>query len=154
GGGATWKQLGSTLRGSVNSGLSAAVYEGTVTSVGTAQLTVTTSGTASAVRIGGQEYSAGAGQTGVLVSQANPDVAGTGTGPSIAATAGNELYSFYGFDTDIGSAGSTSGYTYELDDNGNPYVFDPSSPSQPPAFGDSNVAFGIAVLLASAPAGS
>jgi hypothetical protein len=152
GGDATWKQVGSTLRGSVNSGLSAAVYEGTVTAAGTAQATVTTSGTPSAVRIGGQEYNPGSGQTGAVVSQANLDVTGTSTGPSITPTGSNELYSFYGFDTGTGSAGSTPGYTYELDDNGNVYAFDPASPAQPPVFGDSNVAFGIAVLMQSAPA--
>lgn len=153
GGGATWKQIGSTLRGSVNSGFSAAVYEGTVTTAGTARATVTTSGTPSAVRIGGQEYNPGSGQTGVLVAQANLDVTGTRTGPSVTPTGSNELYSFFGFDTDIGSAGSTPGYTYEFDDYGNMYAFDPASPTQPPAFGDSNVAFGIAVLMESAPAG-
>jgi hypothetical protein len=154
GGDATWKQIGNTVRGGVNSGFSGAVYEGTVTAVGTAHATVTTSGTPSAVRIGGQEYNPGSGQTGVLVSQANLDVIGTNTGPSITPTGSNELYSFYGFDTDIGSAGSTPGYTYELDDNGNVCVFDPASPAQPPVFGDSNVAFGIAVLMESAPVGS
>jgi hypothetical protein len=152
GGDATWKQVGNTLSGSVNSGFSAAVYEGTVTAAGTAQATVTTSGTPSAVRIGGQEYNPGSGQTGAVVSQANLDVTGTSTGPSITPTGSNELYSFYGFDTDTGSAGSTPGYTYELDSNGNVYAFDPASPAQPPAFGDSNVAFGIAVLMESAPA--
>jgi hypothetical protein len=154
GGGATWKQVGNTVRGSVNSGFSAAVYEGTVTAAGIAQATVTTSGTASAVRIGGQEYNPGSGQTGVLVSQAKLDVAGTSTGPSITPTGSNELYSFYGFDTGTGSAGSTPGYTYELDNNGNVYAFDPASPAQPPVCGDSNVAFGIAVLMESVPAGS
>jgi hypothetical protein len=34
------------------------------------------------------------------------------------------------------------------------YAFDAASPTQPPVFGASNVAFGIAVLLESAPAGS
>ncbi|HZP53525.1 hypothetical protein [Actinocrinis sp.] len=154
GGGATWKQIGSTLRGSVNSGFSAAVYEGTVTTAGTARATVTTSGTPSAVRIGGHEYNPGSGQTGVLVTQANLDVTGTSAGPSVTPTGSNELYSFFGFDTDIGSAGSTPGYTYEFDDYGNMYAFDPASPTQPPAFGDSNVAFGIAVLMESAPAGN
>jgi hypothetical protein len=152
GGDATWKQVGNTLSGSINSGFSAAVYEGTVTAAGTAQATVTTSGTPSAVRIGGQEYNPGSGQTGVLVSQANLDVTGTSTGPSITPTGSNELYSFYGFDTDIGSAGSTPGYTYEFDNNGNVYAFNPASPAQPPVFGDSNLAFGIAVLMQSAPA--
>jgi hypothetical protein len=152
GGGATWTQVGSTLRGSVNSGFSAAVYEGTVTAAGTARATVTTSGSPSAVRIGGQEYNPGSGQAGVLVSQANLDVSGTSTGPSITPTGSNELYSFYGYDTDTGSAGSTPGYTYELDSNGNVYAFDPASPAQPPVFGDSDVAFGIAVLMESAPA--
>lgn len=152
GGDATWTQVGTTLRGSVNSGYSAAVYEGTVTAAGTATATVTTSGTASAVRIAGQEYTPGSGQTGTLVAQANLDVTGAGTGPSITPTGSDELYSFYGFDTDIGSAGSTPGYTYKLDDNGNPYVFDPASPPTPPAFGDSNVSFGIAVLMKSEPA--
>jgi hypothetical protein len=152
GGDATWTQIGTTLRGSVNSGFSAAVYEGTVTAAGTAKATVTTSGTASVVRIGGQEYNPGSGQAGVLVSQANLDVTGTSTGPSITPTGSNELYSFYGFDTGTGSAGSTPGYTYEVDSNGNIYAYDPASPTQPPVFGDSNVAFGIAVLMESAPA--
>jgi hypothetical protein len=152
GGNATWTQVGNTLSGSVNSGFSAAVYEGTVTAAGTAQATVTTSGTPSAVRIGGQEYNPGSGQTGALVSQANLDVTGTNTGPSVTPTGSNELYSFYGFDTGTGSAGSTPGYTYELDNNGNIYAYDPASPAQPPVFGDSNIAFGIAVLMESAPA--
>lgn len=73
--------------GSVNSGFSAAVYEGTVTAAGTAQATVTTSRTLSAVRIGGQEYNPGSGQAGVLVSQASLNVSGTSTGPSITSTA-------------------------------------------------------------------
>ncbi|MEY9862656.1 hypothetical protein ABH935_008304 [Catenulispora sp. GAS73] len=154
GGDATWKQVGSTLTGNVNSGLSAAVFEGTVTTAGTAQATVTTSGTASAVRIAGQEYNPGSGQTAALISQATLDNSGTNTGPSITPTGTNELYSFYGFDTDIGTAGSTPGYTYDYDDYGNVYAFDPASPAQPPTFGDSNVAFGIAVLMESAPAGS
>jgi hypothetical protein len=154
GGGAVWRQIGTTLTGSVNSGFSAAVYEGTVTATGTAQATITTSGTPSAVRFAGQEYNPGTGQTGILVSQANLDVTGTKTGPTITPTAGNELYSFYGFDTDIGSPGSTPGYTYDFDDYGNPYAFNPASPSKPPTFGDSNVAFGIAVLMQSAPVGS
>jgi hypothetical protein len=150
GGGATWTQVGSTFAGSVNSGFSAAVYEGTVTTAGTSPATVTTSGTPSAVRLAGQEYNPGSGQASVLVAQANLDVSGTSTGPSITPTGSNELYSFYGFDTGTGSAGSTPGYTYEIDDNGNPYVFDPASPAQPPVFGDSDVAFGIAVLMESA----
>ena len=53
---------------------------------------------------------------------------------------------------DIGSACSTPAYTYEFDYNGNGYATDPASPVQPPVFGDANVAFGIAVLLESAPA--
>ena len=154
GGGATWTQVGTTVSGSVNAGFSAAVFEGTVTAAGTAQATVTTSGTPSAVRIGGQEYNPGSGQTGVLVSQANLDVAGTGTGPSITPTGSDELYSFYGFDTGTGSAGSTPGYTYQVDSNGNVYTFDPASPAQPPVFGDSNIAFGIGVLMDTAPPGS
>jgi hypothetical protein len=153
GGGATWTQVGTTLRGSVNPGFSAAVYQGRVTAAGTAQVTVTASGTPSAVRIAGQEYNPGSGQTGVLVSQANLDATGTSTGPSITPTGSNELYSFYGYDTGIGSAGSTPGYTYELDNNGNVYAYDLASPTQPPAFGDSNVAFGITVLMESAPTG-
>ena len=132
GGGATWTQVGTTLRGSVNSGFSAAVYEGTVTAAGTATATVTTSGTPSAVRIAGQEYNPGSGQTGVLVSQASLDVTGTSTGPSITPAGSGELYSFYGYDTGTGSAGSTPGYTYEVDDNGNVYTYDPASPAQPP----------------------
>ena len=98
------------------------------------------------LRIAGQEHNPGSGQTGVLVGQANLGVSWTGTGPSITPTGNNELYSFYGFDTGTGSAGSTPGYTYELDSNGNVYSYDPASPAQPPAFGDSNVAFGTAVL--------
>lgn len=66
-----------------------------------------------------------------------------------SGTTDGELYSFYGFDSDIGSAGSTPGYTYELDDNGNVYAYDTASPSQAPAFGDSGIAFGIAVLMES-----
>jgi hypothetical protein len=73
---------------------------------------------------------------------------------SAPPTGSNELYSFHGFDTGTGSAGSTAGYTYAVDNNGNVYAFNPASPTQPPAFGDSNFAFGIAVLIRSTPISS
>ncbi len=49
------------------------------------------------MRIDGHEYNPGPGPTGVLVSQANLDVTGTGKGPPITPAGSDELYSFYGF---------------------------------------------------------
>jgi hypothetical protein len=64
----------------------------------------------------------------------NLDATGTSTGPTTTPTGNDELYSFYGFDADIGSAGSTPRYTYEYDAYGNVYAFDPAIPAQPSAF--------------------
>lgn len=147
GGNCTWEKLGQTLNGSVNSGFSAAVFAGTVTTAGTATATVTAAG-ASAVRIGGQEFHASSGQW-IFVSQANLDVSGSNTGPVLSPTAQGQLYSFYGFDTGTATLGQTAGFTYEIDSNGNPYAFNPACAltAQAPVFGDTGVAFGIAVLM-------
>lgn len=147
GGNCTWQQIGQTFTGTVNSGFSSAVYMGTVTAAGTATATITASG-ATATRLSGQEYHSSTGQV-VFVSQANLDVTGSNTGPTITPTAGNQLYSFYGFDTGTATAGQTPGFTYDVDSNGNPYAFNPActQTAQAPVFGDTGVAFGTAVLM-------
>ena len=148
GGNCTWQQIGTTFTGTVNSGFSAAVFLGTVTAVGTAVAVITASGTPTATRTSGQEYHSSTGQI-VFVTQANIDVTGSNTGPAINPTAGNQLYSFYGFSSGTTTAGTTPGYTYEIDNNGNGYVFNPACPQPltPPVFGDSSIVFGIAVLM-------
>lgn len=148
GGNCTWQQIGTTFTGTVNTGFSAAVYLGTVTAVGTAVATITASGVPTATRTSGQEYHSSTGQI-VFVTQANLDVTGSNTGPNINPTAANQLYSFYGFSSSTTTAGSTPGYTYEIDNNGNAYVFNTSmpQPSVAPVVGNSTLTFGIAVLM-------
>lgn len=154
GGNCTWQQVGQTFTGTVNSGFSAAVFAGTVTAAGTATATITASGVPSATRLDGQEYHSSVGQW-VFVSQANLDVTGSNTGPSLTPSGSGQLYSFFGFDTGTATVGQTPGFTYEIDGNGNPYAFNPACTltAQAPVFGDTGVAFGIGVLM-SAPLSS
>jgi hypothetical protein len=147
GGNCTWVQIGNTFNGTVNVGFIGAVYQGTAIATGSAVATVSFAGTPTTIRNAAQEWASSTG-TCMFITQNTLDSAGTNTMPAITATAG-ELYSIFEFDNVTSTAGTTPGYTYEIDSNGNCLCFNGNCTAgiQAPVMGDSTCAFGIAVLL-------
>ena len=147
GGNCNWVPVGNAFTGTVNSGFVAAVYVGTATATGAAVATIAFSGTPSTIRNAAQEFTSSTGQYS-FVTQNTLDSAGTNTMPAITTAAG-QLYSVFEFDNVASIAGGTSGYTYEIDVNGNALVFNPNCGAgvQQPTLGDSTCAFGIAIVL-------
>jgi hypothetical protein len=151
GGKYNWQQIGSTFTGTINSGFSSAVFVGTATATGAATATVTYSGVPSAFRNAGQGWRSSTGGF-TIVDQEVLDSAGTNTMPAILPTAAGQLYSCFEFDNSIATAGATSGYTYDVDANGNGFCFNGNctAASQAPVWGSSTCAFGTAVMLTAA----
>jgi hypothetical protein len=147
GGNYTWEQIGSTFTGTVNVGFIGAVFVGTATATGAATATVSFAGTPTTIRNAAQAHRSSTGQFS-FITQNQLDSTGTNTMPAITAAAG-QLYSVFEFDNVTSTAGSTPGYTYDIDANGNCLCFNPncSAGVQAPVMGDSTCAFGIAVLL-------
>lgn len=148
GGGCTWKKIGTSLTGTVNSGHVASVFLGTITAAGTANATITTTGTATALGAVAQEFHSSTGQL-LLQAQASLDVTGTNTAPSLTPSSANQLYSVYALCSAAETTGQTAGYTYNFDSFGNVYAFNPScsQTAQTPQFGNANAQFGIAILI-------
>lgn len=147
GGNCSWQQIGNTFTGTNNSGFSGAVYLGTATATGPAVATVTYNGMVNSTGVAGQEYQSSNGQC-TFVTQNTLDSAGTNTMPAITAAAG-QLYSVFENDAVASVAGSTPGYTYDLDAFSNCLCFNQNCAAgvQAPVMGDSTCQFGIAVLL-------
>jgi RHS repeat-associated protein len=131
GGGATWSKLTSAVDSS--NGAEEELWLGTITTTGTSTITVTyssgISGTASS--LDAQEFSSSTGSS----TSWTKDVAGTSADttssttvafPSLTPTGSAELYAGYANVANSASAGSTSGFTYDLDGYSNPFIFNPS----------------------------
>lgn len=147
----TWTLL-DTFDGTTNT-MTAAVFEGTVTSTSTATVTITWSGTAPTGDIEGcaQEFSSTAGAWAQDKS-GHIDTSGTNTWASLTPSSGaGELYFGFANDTGSASAGSTSGYTYvaSADGHGNGMAYNPActAAAQAPVWGDSHQSFGVMVLM-------
>lgn len=149
GGNCTWKQVGVTFAAQVGAvGSAEAVFVGTAVATGAATATISYNGTPTSVNNRGQEFFSSTG-TYTFVAQAQLDSAGTNQLPSLTPTAPGQLYCVSVLDASTFVAGTTPGYTYELDVNNNGLVFNPSCTSdiQAPTAGDSTCVFGIAILL-------
>jgi hypothetical protein len=126
------------------------LFIGQVTSTSSATVTVTLSAGTPALRIAWQEFSNTLGYGAVsLDASGTVDLVSGGTMPPVTPSKSGDLYAGYVFDNGSGSAGSTSGYTYELDTNANQLAYNTSCPdsTQTPNIGDSNGTSGIAVML-------
>jgi hypothetical protein len=149
----TWTLLGSPVTGSVNAG-TAQVFAGNVTSATPATVTITWSGGTPSAHVNtcGQEFSTTTGAW-TLDTQGYIDSAGTAVWASLTPAAAGELYFGYALDATAATAGSTPGYTYQNDNNGNGIAYDPActSSAQAPAWGDSMQNFGIMVLVSEIP---
>lgn len=145
----TWVTLGHYL-GVSDTSRAATLFSGTVTAASSATVTVTWSGTAPAnIRIAGQEFSSTLGGWALDKSGHIDTATGTNTWASLTPAGAGELY--FGFTNDIGTAtaGTTSGYTYDVDVHSNGMAFNPActSAAQAPVWGDSGSSLGMMVLV-------
>jgi hypothetical protein len=132
-----------------NNAVTQTLFIGQATSTSGATVTVTTAGSP-VLRIAWQEFSNTLGYAAVsLDNSGTVDLAATGTMPPVTPTRANDLYAGYVFDNGSGTAGSTSGFTYQLDPNTNQLAYRTScaNATQTPNIGDSNGTSGIGVML-------
>jgi hypothetical protein len=125
------------------------LFIGQVTSTSSATVTVTTAGSP-VLRIAWQEFSNTLGYAAVsLDASGTVDLGTSGTMPPVTPTRANDLYAGYVFDNGTGSAGGTSGFTYQLDPNTNQLAYRTScaNATQTPNIGDGNGTSGIGVML-------
>jgi hypothetical protein len=144
----TWAPAGTSFTGAIIH-YTGAVFAGTVTSTGTATVTITWNGTAPTARTNGQEFSSTAGSW-AFDTQGNLDNTGTNTWPSLTPAVNGELYFGWAEDSGTAAAGSTSGYTYISDAQGNGLAYNLSCPAgvaTAPVWGDSGLQFGVMVLM-------
>ena len=129
----------------------ATVFIGKVTAASSATVTVGFNTGTPTVRGNAMEYSTTAGYSAVTLDSSAVTGAGAGTGyPSLTPGHGaGELYYCYAYNDGNASAGSTSGYTYYVDGNGNGACWNPActTSAQAPVWADSDNRDGIAVLL-------
>jgi hypothetical protein len=128
------------------------VFIGVATSTSAATTTVTFAAGSPTTRTAWQQFSNTLGFSAVALDvSGSVDSASAGTFPSLTPGHGaGELFWGYMFDNGTGTAGSTSGYTYQFDANGNPMAYNAScgSGAQHPNVGDTtDGTSGIAVLL-------
>ncbi len=128
------------------------IFLGKVTSTSAATVTITFNSGSPQTRTAWQEFSNTLGNSAVTLDVSGTvDVASSAHFPSITPGHGSgELYWSYLWDNGTGTAGSTTGYTYQFDANGNPMAYNANcgSGAQAPNIGDtSDGVSGIAVLL-------
>lgn len=156
GGGCTWVKLSSDVTFSVASGLAGGggnVWLGTVTSPGTSNATVTLNqAMTNGCRFDANEFSATGGAGSVtLVDQGHVDSGSTATWPTLTPTGPNQLYWGYCEVTGGASAGTTPGFTYQVDTNGNACGYCATvSSAYTPAWADADQNAGVMVLVTDA----
>jgi len=152
GGGATWTMAGVKFSGTTNN-YAASVFLGTVTSTGAGTVTPTWSGTAPGTySLTGHEFTSSVGNW-AFDQQANLDSAGTLSWPSLTPVVNGELY--FGMSGSFSaSAGTTAGYVYNSDANGDGEAYNLSCPSGTGTFpvwagtvGSNGMVFGIMILV-------
>jgi len=126
------------------------VFLGKVTAASAATVTVTYNAGTPTLRLVGKEFSTTAGFGAVTLDTSGTVNATTTLFPSLSPSRGaGELYAGYAFNAATASAGSTSGYTYYVDANGNGLAYNAActSGAQQPAWTDNDALSGVAVLL-------
>ena len=131
GGNATWAKLTNSVDSSQTRDVE--LWLGTVSSLGTANISLSYSGSVSSVNVDldAQEYTNGTGLAttwtkDVVGASQNDTSSTTVTFPTLTPTLTHELYVGFGRDANTASAGSTSGFTYNISANGNFYIYDPN----------------------------
>lgn len=144
----TWAPM-ATFTGTNNS-WGATLFMGTVTAASTATVTLAWDGSASTTfRIAGQEFSSTVGSWALDVQGTIDSLFGTSFWAQLSPTQAGELYFGYAINSATASAGSTPGFTYEIDAHGNGVAYNAActSAAQQPAWADSSQSLGIMVLF-------
>ena len=145
----TWTQVGTHILATGRAGTST-LWMGTVTAASGATVTISWSGTTpGSLVIDGHEFSSTAGSW-AADNTALLNGSGTNTWPSIAAASAGELYFGAAVDNGTCVAGSTSGFTYNVnaDSCGAAYNLSCSSGTVAgPVWGDSQHMFGVMALI-------
>ena len=130
-GGSTWTKLTNSADSSQSRDVE--LWLGTVTSTGTSTITVSYSGSVSSIttELNVQEYTYGTGSSttwtkDVVGASQNDTSSTTVTFPSLTPTGTSELYVGFGRVANTPSAGSTTGFTYDISPAENPFIFDPN----------------------------
>ena len=152
----TWAKLGTagtTDSGSPFNPSTAQVFIGTVTATSAATVTIAWTGTTPAtIQCAGQEFSSTVGASSVTLDVQATLNADTGTNAWPSLTPGHgagELYFGYALDNGTALAGSTTGYTYQTEANGNGMAYNVSCPNAAthPVWGDVGQTFGVMLLV-------
>ena len=136
-----------------NNNVTETIFLGHVTATGSHTVTITTNAGSPTIRVGGQEFSNTSGFSAVTLDASGTiDVASAGKFPSVTPAHGaGDLYWSFIYDNGTGTAGSTSGYVYGTDTNGNlkAYNLSCANSAQQPNIGDTATdgSSGIAVML-------
>jgi hypothetical protein len=147
----TWSALGSHFAsGGSGNNVTEQLFLGKVTAASSAVVTITTNAGSPVIRAGGQEFSTTAGFSAVALDASGTiDGAASGKFPPVTPARAGDLYWSFIYDNGVGVVGTTSGYTYHLDSNGNlqAYCLSCADTSQQPNIGDTNGTSGIGVML-------
>jgi hypothetical protein len=151
GAGCTWSQMSVTNTFSAAFVGTGQIFVGQVTSPGAGTITVNfPSSSSQNVRINAQEFGSASGLL-TLDKQSHLDSTGTNTWPTLTPSGTDELYFGYCEDQASSAAGSTSGFVYEIDGNGNATGYCLSvNAAYTPVWGDSSQAAGTMVLVTGA----
>lgn len=132
-------------------GVSQTVFIGQCNSTSAANQTITFNTGTPVLRIAWQEFSTTTGYASITLDASGTiDVASSGKMPPATSTGTARTYGGYVFNNGTGTAGSTSGFTYFVDPNGNQLAYNTSCGSglQQPNIGDTaDGTSGIAVLV-------
>ena len=126
GGVTTWKK-GTQFQGAVGNDVE--IWYGTVTATGASTITFTWSATPSGgIEYSAQEYTAGLGSSTVWAADKTGTLNGASSTsvpfPSLTPTGSGELYVGYAVLDNTASAGSTTGFTYDVTSDENAFVYD------------------------------
>jgi hypothetical protein len=154
GGNVLWSSIGSPahLASSVNTA-TAALFIGQVITAASHTVTITTNTGSPTLRMLGSEFNCANGFSAVTVdASGTEDVSSSGHFPAVTPTRTGDLYWSACYDFGSGSTGTTAGYTYEVDANGNVLCFNISCPNstQTPNIGNTDGITGIGIMLYSA----
>lgn len=131
--------------------VSVSLFIGKATSTGAQTISVTWSGTApTAWSVDGQQFNSTVG-TWFVDKIGTLDIsAGTNTWPQLTPVGAGELYWGFAGSTAAPVAGSTTGYTYQTDIDGDAVAYNTSCPGSVtgPVWGNSNHVLGLMVLVA------
>jgi hypothetical protein len=152
GGNVTWSApVPHFASGSSGNNVTEAVFIGHVIIASSHLVTITTNAGSPTIRAGGQEFFSSAGFSAVTLDASGTiDVASAGKFAAVTPDHGaGDLYWSFIYNNGIGVAGTTSGYRYHLDSNGNLQTYNLlcASTLQQPGIGDTNGTSGIAVML-------